>query len=135
MHANQAIGLLAGAHKADGIGLNLIAGKGPLNVQAQHDTLALRSKGDLKLVSANAGVELAAKQAIHLANSQGAFIHIEGGNLTFGCPGKLTVKAGNHKLLEAARLTPPLPQFPDSICVECLLHAMRTGSAIAVKNA
>jgi type VI secretion system VgrG family protein len=123
LHANQAIGLLAGAHKADGVGLNLIAGKGALDVQAQHDTLALRSKGDLKLVSANAAVELAAKQAIHLANSQGAFLTIEGGNLTFGCPGKLTVHAGNHKLEGAAQLNPNLPVFPGNVCIPCLLRA------------
>jgi len=105
LHASQAVGLLAGAHQANGIGLNLVAGKGALDVQAQHGTLALRAKSDLKLVSANAAVELAAKQSIHLANAQGVFLTIEGGNLTFGCPGKLTVHAGNHKLEGATQLS------------------------------
>jgi uncharacterized protein (DUF2345 family) len=114
LHASQAIGLLAGAHKADGVGLNLIAGKGALDVQAQHNTLALRSKGDLKLVSANAAVELAAKQAIHLANSQGAFLTIEGGNLTFGCPGKLAVHAGNHQLEGATQLSREMNQWSEA---------------------
>jgi uncharacterized protein (DUF2345 family) len=114
LHASQAIGLLAGAHKANGIGLNLIAGKGALNVQAQHDTLALRSKGDLKLVSANAAVEMAAKQKIHLATSQGAFLTIEGGNLTFGCPGKILVQAGNHKLVSATQLSREMNSWGDS---------------------
>ncbi|MDO1530445.1 type VI secretion system Vgr family protein [Fulvimonas sp. R45] len=113
MHAGQAIGLLAGAQKADGVGLNLVAGKGALEVQAQHDTLALRSKGDLRLISANAAVELAAKQAVHLANSQGAFLTIEGGNLTFGCPGKLTVHAGNHKLEGATQLSREMNQWSE----------------------
>jgi type VI secretion system VgrG family protein len=114
LHASQAIGLLAGAHKANGVGLNLIAGKGPLNVQAQHDTLALRSKGDLKLVSANAAVEMAAKQSIHLATSQGAFLTIEGGNLTFGCPGKILVQAGNHKLVGATQLSREMNSWGDA---------------------
>jgi type VI secretion system VgrG family protein len=113
LHAGQAIGILAGAHKADGIGLNLIAGKGSLNVQAQHDTLALRSKGDLKLVSANAAVELAAKQSIHLATSQGAFLTLEGGNLIFGCPGKLMVHAGNHQLVGGTHLSREMNSWPD----------------------
>lgn len=104
LHAAQAIGVLAGAQKADGVGLNLIAGKGALDVQAQHDTLALRSKNDLKLISANAAVELAAKKTVHLAVSGGAFLTIEGGNLTFGCPGKLAVHAGNHKLVGGTNL-------------------------------
>lgn len=114
LHASQAIGLLAGAHQAEGVGLHLIAGKGALDVQAQHDTLALRSKGDLKLVSANAAVELAAKQTVHLANSQGAFLTIEGGNLTFGCPGKLTVHAGNHKLEGATQLSREMNGWGDA---------------------
>lgn len=123
LHAAQAIGVLAGAHKADGVGLNLIAGKGALDVQAQHDTLALRSKNDLKLISANAAVELAAKKTVHLAVSGGAFLAIEGGNLTFGCPGKLTVHAGNHKLVGAAQINPSLPVFPGNVCIPCLLRA------------
>lgn len=105
IHANQAIGMLAGAQTAHGTGLNLIAGKQPLTVEAQHDTLALRSRDDLKVISTNAAVEFAAKQAIHLANSQGAFIHLEGGAITFSCPGKLAVHAGNHKLEGATHLS------------------------------
>lgn len=111
LHANQAIGLLAGARKAEGTGLGLIAGKQPLEVQAQHDTLRLRSRDDLQVVSANASVEFAAKQVIHLANSQGAFIHLEGGNITFGCPGKLTVHAGNHKLEGPTHLSREMNQW------------------------
>ncbi|MGY3041073.1 type VI secretion system secreted protein VgrG [Rhodanobacter sp. TND4EL1] len=113
LHAAQAIGLLAGAQKANGVGLKLSAGKGAFNVQAQHDTLALRSKGDLKLVSANAAVELAAKQKIHLATSQGAFLTLEDGNLTFGCPGKLTVHAGNHRLVGGTHLSREMNGWPD----------------------
>jgi type VI secretion system secreted protein VgrG len=111
LHANQAIGIVAGAQDADGAGLNVIAGQQPLEVQAQRDALALRSKGDLTLVSANAAVEFAAKKTIHLANSQGAFIHIEGGAITFGCPGKLTVKAGNHKLEGGTHLSREMNQW------------------------
>lgn len=113
IHANQAIGMLAGAHKATGTGLNLIAGQGAVEVQAQHDAMQLRSKNDLKVVSANAAVEFAAKKVIHLANSQGAFIHIEGGAITFGCPGKLTVHAGNHKLEGATHLSREMNQWPE----------------------
>jgi len=72
---------------------------------------------------------MAAKQSIHLATGQGAFLTIEGGNLTFGCPGKLMVQAGNHKLVGAAQLSPKLPIFPDNVCIECLMKraAQRSG--------
>ncbi|MEO7065628.1 MAG: type VI secretion system Vgr family protein, partial [Rhodanobacter sp.] len=122
LHAGQAIGILAGAHKADGIGLNFIASKGAIDVQAQHDTLALRSKNDLKLVSANASVELAAKKTVHLAVSGGAFLTIEGGNITFGCPGKITVHAGNHKFLGGTHLSREMnawdtPKFDEELAL------------------
>src|SRR5699024_248931 len=115
VHANQAIGLVAGAQQAHGTGLGLIAGKGALDVQAQHDTLAVRAKQTLKLVSAHAELEMAAKQTVHLATEGGAYLHIEGGHITFGAPGKLSVKAGNHKMVGAANLDAAEPAtVPDT---------------------
>ncbi|WP_425513207.1 DUF2345 domain-containing protein, partial [Xanthomonas fragariae] len=62
-------------------------------VQAQSDEVRVQSKEGLKLVSANAEVELAAGKTIHLAVAGGASVTIEGGNLTFACPGTITVQA------------------------------------------
>ncbi|MEO7067368.1 MAG: DUF2345 domain-containing protein [Rhodanobacter sp.] len=131
LHAGQAIGILAGAQKANGIGLNFIASKGAIDVQAQHDTLALRSKNDLKLVSANAAVELAAKKTVHLAVSGGAFLTIEGGNITFGCPGKLTVHAGNHKFVGAAHLSREMNGWGEAKFDEKIRITLRDGKTPA----
>ncbi|RQS61553.1 type VI secretion system tip protein VgrG [Burkholderia sp. Bp8963] len=97
IHSGQGIGWLAGARDASGVGLNLISGKDNLDLQAQHDTLGMRAKGELKVASANANVELTGKTTVNLAVSGGAHITIEGGNVTFGCPGKLVVHAGLHQ--------------------------------------
>ncbi|RJS91674.1 type VI secretion system Vgr family protein [Salinisphaera sp. Q1T1-3] len=81
IHAGQAIGLLSGV-QGSGDGLKLIAGQGDLDVQAQSDAIKLRSKDNLKVVSANAAVEFAAKQTIHLATKGGASLTIENGEIT-----------------------------------------------------
>jgi type VI secretion system VgrG family protein len=133
IHSGQGIGWLAGANPVSRTGMSVIAGKGGMTLQAQSDTLALRARDDLKLASASADVQIAAKNTVHLAVSGGAHITIEGGNVTFGCPGKFIVYAGQHAFVGPDQVDPPLPQFPEKVCVECLLHAMNSGSALAAK--
>ncbi len=56
VHSGQAIGVLAGAAKAGekNAGLSMIAAQGPINIQAQSDSLNLDSEKALQIVSANA---------------------------------------------------------------------------------
>lgn len=135
VHSGQGIGWLGGANTANGAGMSVIAGKDGMTLQAQTDTLSLRARDDLKLVSASADVQIAAKNTVHLAVSGGAHITIEGGNVTFGCPGKFVVYAAQHAFVGPDQVAAPLPQFPEKVCVECLLHAMKSGSALAAKAA
>lgn len=134
IHSGQGIGWLAASREASGVGLSLISGKDNLDLQAQHNAMGLRAKGDLKVASANANVELAAKKTVNLAVGGGAHITIEGGNVTFGCPGKLTVHAAQHAFLGPDQME-ALPQFPEKVCVECLMHALQSGSPLASKLA
>lgn len=124
-HASQAIGLLGGAQGAKGNGINLVASSGDVQLQAQHDAMALQSKADLNLASISAKVDLAAKQKIHLATAGGAFITIEGGNITLGCPGTLTIQAGVHDFAGGGGISGNLPSFPGNVCVECLERAAK----------
>ncbi|RQS37399.1 type VI secretion system tip protein VgrG [Burkholderia sp. Bp8992] len=133
MHSGQGIGWLAAAREASGAGLSVISGTAGLDLQAQHDQMTLHAQKDLKVVSANANVELAASKTVHLAVSGGAHLTIEGGNIVFGCPGSLTVHAAKHGFVGPDQLDAQLPQFPEKVCVECLLHAMQSGSALAGK--
>ncbi|MGU7779702.1 type VI secretion system Vgr family protein [Burkholderia sp. PU8-34] len=134
IHSGQAIGWLAGASHASGVGMSVIAGKDGLTLQAQRDVLGLRARDDLKVASASADVEIAAKQAVHLAVSGGAHVTIEGGNVTFGCPGKFVVYAGQHAFVGPDQLDMPLPQFPEKAGgAECLPHAMQPGGTPAGK--
>ncbi|WP_334011694.1 type VI secretion system Vgr family protein [Burkholderia cepacia] len=100
VHSGQGIGWLAGANgtgAASDAGLSLVSGKDNLDLQAQHGTLALRAKDDLTVAATKSDVELAAGQALRLAVSGGASLLIEGGNVTFECPGNLTVHAADHQ--------------------------------------
>ncbi|MCW5139030.1 type VI secretion system Vgr family protein [Burkholderia cenocepacia] len=133
IHSGQGIGWLAGASHAERVGIGMIAGKDGLTLQAQRDVLGLHARDDLTLASASADVEIAAKKTVHLAVSGGAHVTIEGGDVTFGCPGKFVVYAAQHAFVGPAQLNTPLPQFPEKVCVECLLHAMQSGSALAGK--
>ncbi|WP_159091876.1 DUF2345 domain-containing protein, partial [Xanthomonas fragariae] len=131
LHSGQAIGVLAAAvdgGQTQANSLSLVSGEGALDVQAQSDEVRVQSKEGLKLISANAEVELAAGKTIHLAVAGGASVTIEGGNLTFACPGTITVQASKKSFVGPVQQAYPLPQFPRSSCKSCILDAARQGT-------
>ncbi|WP_176049234.1 DUF2345 domain-containing protein, partial [Paraburkholderia kururiensis] len=71
------------AHK---LGINLTAAKGRFTAAALTDGMDLFAQKQLRIASENADVQVAAKSKITL-NSGGASLVIEGGNMTFHCPG------------------------------------------------
>jgi type VI secretion system secreted protein VgrG len=113
-HTGQAIGVLAGAMKAGegGVGLQLIAAKDAIDVQAQSDTLSVQAKDDVSVVSANAHVDWAAAKRISLSTADGANITIEGGNITVQCPGKITVHAGKKNFSGPENGSYEMPLLP-----------------------
>ncbi|HEX9171548.1 MAG TPA: type VI secretion system Vgr family protein, partial [Telluria sp.] len=137
VHAGQAIGLLGGAVKAGegGIGLQLIAAKDAIDLQAQGDELKVQARDEVKVISANAHIDWAAAKSISLSTAGGANITIAGGNITVQCPGKLTVHAGNKSFLPPEQLTYKLPILPQSVCVECLAKRAAQRSAFINKGA
>lgn len=115
VHSGQAIGLLAGAQKADAeAGLSIIAGSDDLDFQAQHDELRVQAKDALKIASTDKTVEFAAKKKIRIATAQGASITLQNGDITFECPGKITYHAVQRKLAGPTSLGADLPAFPES---------------------
>jgi uncharacterized protein (DUF2345 family) len=96
VHSGQAIGVLGGAVKAGegGIGLQLIAAKDAIDMQAQADELKVQARDEVNVISANAHIDWAAAKKISLSTAGGANITIEGGNITVQCPGKIKVHAG-----------------------------------------
>lgn len=115
VHSGQAIGLLAGAQKADASdGLSIIASKDDLDFQAQHDELKVQAKDQIKIASTGKTVEVAAKKKIRIATAQGASITLEDGDIRFECPGRITYYTIQRKLAGPVRGNYKLPVFPDS---------------------
>jgi uncharacterized protein (DUF2345 family) len=134
VHSGQAIGVLSGGVKAGegSVGLQLIAGKDAIDFQAQADELKVHARDEISVISANAHIDWAAAKSISLSTAGGANITIAGGNITVQCPGKIMVHAGMKRFNGPANLEFPLPRLPRALCVECLLKAMKAGSALAV---
>jgi len=135
-HTGQALGVLGGAVKAGagGLGVQLIAGKGAVDLQAQSDELKVQARDEVNVISAHAHIDWAAAKWISLSTAGGANIRIEGGNITVQCPGKITVHAGTKSLKSQDRTNYKLPAFPQSVCVECLSKRALQRSAFIKKG-
>lgn len=134
VHTGQAIGVLGGAVKAGegGVGLQLIAAKDAIDIQAQADELKVQARDEVNVISANAHIDWAAAKSISLSTAGGANITIEGGNITVQCPGKITVHASKKSLTEPVSLSFAMPALPRSICIACLRKSLAAGPAFTM---
>jgi type VI secretion system VgrG family protein len=116
VQTGQAIGVLGGAVKPGeaGTGLQLIAAKDSIEVQAQADELKIQARDEVTITSVNAEVDWAAARSIRLSTAGGANITIDGGNITVQCPGKLTIHAGAKQFAGPQTQSYPLPPLPKS---------------------
>lgn len=132
VHTGQALGIVAGVQTGGAeSGLDLIAGTGEVDVISQHDTLTVQAQQNLRMVSANAGIEYASPQRIRIANAAGASIVIEGGNITVTAPGRIDVKTGNKQFAGPTQMPYPFPQF--TVCKTCILDAQESVQSITDK--
>ncbi len=134
LHSGQAIGVLGGIVKAgeQGLGLQMIAAKDPIDIQAQSDVLKVQARDEVNVISANAHIDWAAAKSISLSTAGGANITIDGGNITVQCPGKITINAGKKSFTGPAKEAYPMPTMPYSICVECLKRSLAAGPAFTM---
>ena len=114
VHTGQAIGILAGAVKPGdkNLGLQLIAGKDPIDIQAQSDVINIQARDEIDILSSHAHIDWAAAKSISLSTAGGANITIEGGNITVQCPGKILVQAGKKSFLGPTRINYELSILP-----------------------
>ncbi|MCP3718654.1 type VI secretion system Vgr family protein [Paraburkholderia sp. CNPSo 3281] len=108
MAAGELISLCA--HK---LGINLTAAKGKFTASALTDGMDLFAQKQLRIASESADVQVSAKSKITL-NSGGASLVIEGGNMTFLCPGAFTIKAGSFTFVGPDNVPAQLPVLPKS---------------------
>jgi type VI secretion system secreted protein VgrG len=96
-----------------GGGIQAIAGNGPVSLQAHTDGLEIVADKEIAVISVNDCIEIKAKEKIVLQAGQSA-ITLEGGDITFACPGKFSVKGGKHLFDAGANHSAQFSKLPDS---------------------
>lgn len=134
VHTGQAIGMLAGSVEPGegGTGLQLIAAKDAIDIQAQAAELKIQARDEVNVISANAHIDWAAAKSISLSTAGGANITIAGGHITVQCPGKIKIHAGKKSFSGPERMAFDMPALPRSICVACLKKALDAGPAFTL---
>jgi type VI secretion system secreted protein VgrG len=94
-------------------GIQAIAGNGPVSLQAHTDQLEILADKAITVISVNDRIEIEANQKIVLQAGQSS-VTLEGGNITFACPGNFTVKGGSHIFDSGSRDPADLVKLPDS---------------------
>ncbi len=94
-------------------GIQAIAGNGPVSLQAHTDELEIVADKEITVISVNDCIEIKAKEKIVLQAGQSA-ITLEGGDITFACPGKFSVKGGKHLFDKGAKRDSSVTPLPDT---------------------
>jgi type VI secretion system secreted protein VgrG len=95
-------------------GIKAIAGNGDVSLQANTGELEILADKEVVVLSVNDGIEIKANKKIVLHAGQSSIV-LEGGNITFACPGKFAVKAGQHKFDAGNRDAAQLIKLPESL--------------------
>ena len=94
-------------------GIQAIAANGPVSLQAHTDQLEILADKAITIISVNDCIEIKASQKITLQAGQSS-ITLEGGNITFACPGNFTVKGGQHVFDGGASKAATPTSLPDT---------------------
>ena len=95
-------------------GIKAIAANGDVSLQANTGELEILSDKEVTVVSVNDGIEIKANKKIVLHAGQSS-ITLEGGDITFACPGNFTVKAAKHEFQSGASKTAHLKNLPGEL--------------------
>ena len=116
IQSGQAIGMLAGAVGAgDGnAGIQLVTGQGDVQLQAQSDAMTFAAHDLVRLISANSHIDFAAAKSIVICTEGGASLTVEGGNITFACPGTISIKAASKSFAGPASISHDMPAWSKS---------------------
>lgn len=94
-------------------GIQATAGNGPLSLQAHTDALEILADKAITVVSVNDCIEIKAKEKIVIQAGQSA-VTLQGGDITFACPGNFTVKGGKHNFDNAGKNAAELSRLPET---------------------
>ncbi|KFI05259.1 type VI secretion system Vgr family protein [Massilia sp. BSC265] len=95
-------------------GIQAIAANGPVSLQAHTDGLEMLADKEITVISVNDCIEIKAKEKIVLQAGESS-ITLEGGDITFACPGTFSVKGGQHVFDKGGRQTANLQNLPSEL--------------------
>jgi type VI secretion system secreted protein VgrG len=113
-------------------GIQAIAANGPLSLQAHTDQLEILADKAVTIMSVNDSIEIKANRKIVLQAGQSS-ITLEGGDITFACPGNFTVKGGQHLFDAGAAANARLDDLPNKLITPKLEpHSLRWAAISAI---
>jgi type VI secretion system secreted protein VgrG len=92
-------------------GAKLIAANGPVSVRAHTDALQLWADQSITVVSVNDEIRIQAQSRIELVGGSSSLV-LDGGDVTFTCPGKFEVKGSLHAFEGGGSQAASLPALP-----------------------
>ena len=95
-------------------GIKAIAGNGDVSLQANTGEMEILADKEVVVLSVNDGIEVKGNKKIVLHAGQSSIV-LEGGNITFACPGNFTVKAAKHDFQGAASAGTTQSPLPDGL--------------------
>jgi len=113
-HTYSAVSANAASFFAREGGIKAIAGNGAVSLQAHSGELEILADKEVTVVSVNDSIEIKASKKIVLHAGKSSVI-LEGGNITFACPGNFTVKSGQHAFLGGASNPAELAVLPGTL--------------------
>jgi len=115
------------AHK---FGIKLFASRGPVEIQAQNDTMGLLAKLGISIISTEDSIRVIAKKEL-LVGGGGSFTRYNASGIKHLTEGEYIAHAAHHSWPGEQGLPVEMPVTPKPICIECLLKALKAGSALA----
>lgn len=96
---------------AQSVGMQLFAGRGKLDIQAQDDELSALAKNDIAMTSTESTITITAAKELILTCG-GGYIKLSDGNIEIADPQNILFKSTNWQKMGPASLTTPPVTFP-----------------------
>ncbi|QYF95750.1 type VI secretion system tip protein VgrG [Massilia sp. PAMC28688] len=107
-------------------GIQAIAANGPVSLEAHTDLLEILADQSITVISVNDTIEIKAKEKIVLQAGQSS-ITLDGGDITFACPGNFTVKGSQHPFEGGASNAALLPGLATSLISKPITEVVKPG--------
>ncbi|MBS0425974.1 MAG: type VI secretion system tip protein VgrG, partial [Proteobacteria bacterium] len=110
-------------------GLRLIAANSDIDIQALKDSINILAKLEIRQ-EANR-ITITAKEEV-LINGGTSYTRWNAQGIVSGTNGLWREHAASHSLVGPDNLPATLPPFPNAVCVDCLMKALKSGAPFAV---